>query len=167
MITDRGAVIILSLLVSVSVIVAFFLTLAGGLEWVVDRLRERRRRQRVARAEKGESDTARERATLPNSDYEPSQNFWASRASGTSQKIEGPNTRTGTPEILELSATSGRPKESCTSEPGYPDGTQSNKGPPPFRHWHNGTSMATRARRIRHATGAQKRAPLEVLERRA
>jgi hypothetical protein len=29
-----------------------------------------------ARAEKGESDAARERATLPNSDYEPSQNFW-------------------------------------------------------------------------------------------
>jgi hypothetical protein len=34
------------------------------------------------------------------------------------------------PEILDENDTPGRPKESCTSEPGYPDGTQNHKGPP-------------------------------------
>jgi hypothetical protein len=41
---DGGTVIILLyLLVSVGVIVAFVLILAGGLDWVADGLRERRR----------------------------------------------------------------------------------------------------------------------------
>ena len=41
---DSGAVIILLyLLVSAGVIAAFVVTFAGGLEWVADRLRERRR----------------------------------------------------------------------------------------------------------------------------
>jgi len=43
---DGGAVIVLLyLLVSAGVIVAFVLIFAGGLEWFVDRLRERRHRQ--------------------------------------------------------------------------------------------------------------------------
>ena len=43
---DGGAVIVLLyLLVSAGVIVAFVLIFAGGLEWFVDRLRERHHRQ--------------------------------------------------------------------------------------------------------------------------
>ncbi len=48
MMIDGGTVIVLVyLLVSVGVIVAFVLIFAGGLEWFADRLRERRRSQRV------------------------------------------------------------------------------------------------------------------------
>jgi hypothetical protein len=50
---DGGAIILLIyLLASVGVIVAFVLTLAGGSEWVAGRLRERRRQRVRPRQEK-------------------------------------------------------------------------------------------------------------------
>jgi hypothetical protein len=56
---DNGTgIVLLYTLVSIGVIVELVLTFAGGLEWLADRLRERRHRQRRARSEKGEHGAA-------------------------------------------------------------------------------------------------------------
>src|SRR5262249_14788397 len=85
-----------------------------------DRLLERGDRQRRARSEKGEHRCcSTSHGRPPDIDHQLPENFWTiSRIWNLSEDLK-PQTRAPVaPEILGLSGTPARPKESCTSEPG-------------------------------------------------
>jgi len=127
------------------------------------------RRQRVARAEKGNPmllGNGRRCLVAITSRHKISGR---SRASELLRRFEGPNTRVRRQKFWTRRTHRDAVRNPLHLRTRHPDGTQStqsNKGPPPFRHrGHNGTSTGS-AHAVSPRDG-RKRAPLEVLERRA